>query len=324
MIPLDARGSAVLETWCPADGPQPLIVRWLMTEWCNYQCPYCPQTHDRFAVKDAFTAHAFDNHPLARWIEAFDRHFSGNRLSLVITGGEPMLDARNMPRLISHFVQQEYVACVRIDTNASWSPEKYHGIDVSKIILMCTFHPSEISEEHFLSKLRRLRDSGFRIGMVNYVMHEANVELFRQRRRAFLDEGLLLHPNPLWDTRGQYSESDREMMEQILPAIDYRHRSGLEVPRGAPCLFPSISYELRYTGVVSSGCSAVKADFFADSLPERPAVWATCPHQGCFCLDKYSFRRGSERNTSLNPLQDYADALRAKSEGTSHADGLPA
>ena len=29
------------------------------------------------------TAHAFDNFPLQQWLEAFDRHFAGYRLSVV-------------------------------------------------------------------------------------------------------------------------------------------------------------------------------------------------------------------------------------------------
>ena len=87
----------VLSTWRP-EGQKPVfILRWSMTTWCNYNCPYCPQTHDRLAPKGKeFTAHAFDNYPLEKWLEAFHRHFAERGLSMVITGGEPMLDRKNM------------------------------------------------------------------------------------------------------------------------------------------------------------------------------------------------------------------------------------
>lgn len=308
-----AKPSPVLATWLPATGRRPLIVRWMLTEWCNYSCSYCPQTHDRFAPKGRFTAHAFDNFPLERWIDAFDRHFAANHLlSLVITGGEPLLDVRHVPPLLEHLVRQDYVACVRIDTNASWAPEKYAGVDKTKIILMCTFHPGQTTEQAFLDKIDRIRTAGFAIGMVNYVMERTNIDLFRQRRRSFLERGLLLHPNPLWEAGGAYSADDLELMRRHLPQLDYQHRSGSLSPQGKPCLFPSISYELRYTGDIRAGCAAETGSFFAAELPSRPEPWSACPHAGCVCLDKYSFQRGSERNSSLNPLADYARELLAK------------
>lgn len=303
------RSSPTLATWLPAEGPQPLIVRWLLTEWCNYSCPYCPQTHDRFAQKGEYTAHAFDNVPLDRWIGAFDRHFATNRLSLVITGGEPLLDVRNVPALLHHLVDQDYVACIRVDTNASWAPERYADVDKTKLILMCTFHPSQVSEVEFLDKLDRIRAAGFRIGMVNYVMEQANIALFQKRRRLFLEHGLLLHPNPLWGAGGRYAPDDMKLLQACLPEVDYAYRTGLASPLGKPCLFPSISYELRYTGEIRAGCMSEKGDFFSPTLPDRPPAWTPCPHAGCACLDKYSFQQGVGRNVSLNPLADYARQL---------------
>lgn len=301
----------MLATWCPPTGPQPLVVRWLLTEWCNYTCPYCPQTHDRFATKGEHTAHAFDNFPLERWIEAFGRHFASHRLSMVITGGEPMLDVRNAVPLLRHLQSQEYVACIRIDTNATWAPEKYADVDKAKIILMCTFHPSQVAEAEFLRKLERLRAAGFSIGMVNYVMDEANVALFTHRYRTFADRGFLLHPNPLWGSSGRQKADDLEVMRSYLPELDFQHRSESTSPFGHPCLFPAIGYELRYTGKIRTGCALEWFDFFADTLPRRPDGWTACPHRRCACLDKYSFRLGSERNTSLNPLADYSRELAA-------------
>ena len=80
----------VMKGWRPRRGVPAILLRWLFTEWCNYRCPYCPQTHDRWAPKgDGFTAHAFDNFPVERWQGAFRRHFSTTRLSLVLTGESP-------------------------------------------------------------------------------------------------------------------------------------------------------------------------------------------------------------------------------------------
>ena len=72
----------VLNAWRPTPEPGTTLVRWLTTEWCNYSCPYCPQTHARWEPKgDEFTAHAFDNFPLDSWIEALLSHHKSNRVS---------------------------------------------------------------------------------------------------------------------------------------------------------------------------------------------------------------------------------------------------
>ena len=112
-----------MDVWRPKDAMPVVALRWMVTNWCSYRCPYCPRTHDRRAQKgDRMTAHAFDNFPLQQWLEAFDRHFAGYRLSVVITGGEPMVDRKNVPKLLNFLSAKTTVECIRIDTNLSWSP----------------------------------------------------------------------------------------------------------------------------------------------------------------------------------------------------------
>ena len=124
-----------------------------------------------------------------------------------------------------------------------------------------------------------------------------------------MDRGFLLHPNPLWGSGQLQRAEDLELMRRYLPDLDFHHRSELVSPLGQPCLFPAIGYEMRYTGKIRVGCSAEWGDFFAGSLPPRPVGWTACPHTRCACLDKYSFRQGSERNKTLDPLSDYAHEL---------------
>ncbi|MDR3408171.1 MAG: radical SAM protein [Methylovirgula sp.] len=301
-----------LSAWGPdARHQRPaVLLRWLVTEWCNYRCPYCPQTHDRRAEKgDGLTAHAFDNFPLETWLEAFDRHFKDYRLSLVITGGEPMVDRKNMPLLLDHFSAKESVECIRIDTNAWWKPEQFALKDISKIILMCTFHPSQTSEDEFMARIRRILDAGFRIGMINYVMHGADKDLFEDRRRRFRDIGVALHPNPLWGSNGTYPEADLAIMKSSLPEVDYLYRTGTQNPYGKGCLFPALSYEMDYKGHIHAGCMSEGGLFFDSELPKRPLEAVLCPMHSCVCLDKYSFLSGIERNISTNPLMEYKKAL---------------
>ena len=212
----------VLNAWRPTAEPGTTLVRWLTTEWCNYSCPYCPQTHARWEPKgDEFTAHAFDNFPLDSWIEAFYRHFRERRLSLVITGGEPMIDRRSMLPLLQALTSMETLECIRIDTNAFWKPAWYSQVDKSKLILMCTFHPSQTSEREFFDKVEDILANGFNIGMINYVMSAANKDKYYERRDKFLTLGIPLHPNPLFGSDGKFAKEDIELFNEELPEVDY-------------------------------------------------------------------------------------------------------
>jgi hypothetical protein len=303
--------SPTLRAWRPEGGTTAVLLRWLMTEWCNYRCPYCPQTHDRRADKGGgMTAHAFDNFPVEQWLEAFDRHFAATRLSLVLTGGEPMVDRRNMLGFLNHISASAAVECIRIDTNLWWRPEQFPGLDHGKIILMCTFHPSQVEEAVFIERLRAVQRAGLRIGMVNYVLDDDNEKQFEERAKLFAGFGVTLHPNPLWNRRGDYSEAGLALVRRMVPEHDYLYRTGLESPQGKPCHFPSIGYEMDAAGRVTPGCLYDRTgSFFDHQLPEGPPAAVPCPFQKCVCLDKYSFLDGFERNISTNPLGEYAKAL---------------
>jgi len=124
----------IVDVWRPSVGIPAVLIRWMITEWCNYNCPYCPQTHERKAQKgNGMTAHSFDNFPVEKWIEAFERHFAEYRLSLVTSGGEPMVDRKNMIVFLNAMSKRPTTESVRIDTNGWWKADQYLDLDKSKI-----------------------------------------------------------------------------------------------------------------------------------------------------------------------------------------------
>jgi hypothetical protein len=306
----------VLDVWRPRDGAPTHLLRWMITQWCNYDCPYCPQTHDRHAPKgEGKTAHAFDNYPLEQWLEAFDRHFTGKRLSLVITGGESMIDRKAMVPLLNTLSARDNTDSIRIDTNAWWKPEQYADLDRSKIILMCTFHPSQVTEEKFFERIEAILAAGFRIGMVNYVMNADNLPRYEHYRERMARLGVPLHPNPLWGEGGEYAPADLELLRASLPALDFDYRTGLVSPKDKACLFPSLAWEMDFRGDIHVGChKGRRGSFFDDSLPALFGGPTPCPAMKCACLDKYSFIEGSVRNTGTNPLAVYGDLLREREQ----------
>jgi hypothetical protein len=71
------------------------------------------------------------------------------------------------------------------------------------------------------------------------------------------------------------------------------------------------------TGLIKVGCLSNKSvRIFDKELIPRPKGRVACPHQTCVCLDKYSFLEGVDRNTSLDPLRSYSQALWQKHEQT--------
>lgn len=303
-----------LAVWRPSGGPKMAFLRWQLTRWCNYDCPYCPQNHRRdAAIGDQFTAHAFDNYEVDAWIDAFRRHFAEQRVTLVLTGGEPMLDRRSMPTLLQELVEMPTVACVRIDTNAAWSPRPYAEIDRRKLILMCTFHPSQVAEAEFLKRVDSYMEEGFRVGLVNYVITHDSFADFERRWELFRQRGIPLHPNPLWGQQGYYGPQELELLRRYLPSdLDYRYRALRKSPEGKRCLFPALSYEMDPAGTVHVGCHReVTGSFFDPKLPRPFAGPVPCPMQKCSCLDMYSFLEGSDRVLGSNPLEDYGRELLA-------------
>ena len=302
----------LLAIWKPAREKRLVLLRWQLTRWCNYSCPYCPQKHERDApLGEHFTAHAFDNYSVARWIEAFGHHFSDQRATLVLTGGEPMLDRQSMPKLLVALTTMAGVESIRIDTNARWDPIPFRQVDRRKLILMCTFHPSQIDESGFLRRLEVLRAEGFKIGQVNYVFTRENMSDFERRWKLFREQGIALYPNPLWGPSGYYDADELALLRRYLPKeVDYQYRALKKSPRGRRCLFPGIAYQMDAAGHIHVGChSEVAGSFFDESLPRLFAGPVPCPMTRCGCTDMYSFLESSGRVLGANPLADHRREL---------------
>jgi hypothetical protein len=304
----------VLRVWKPGDAPDVVILRWFMTEWCNYTCPYCSQTHARDAGKGhGLTAHAFDNFSVESWQQAFERHFGDTRLAVLMTGGEPFVDRKSMVPFLAFLAAMPAVQSIRIDTNAWWKPEPYRDLDKSKIVLMCTLHPSQTPPARFLQRIDALMGAGFHVGMVNYVMSAENLPHYLHYKEGLRQRRIPLHPNPLWDSTGTYSADDLHLLKSELEEADFLYRSGIASPKGEKCLYPALAYELDYLGRVQVGChAAASGNFFAPRLPRLFMGPVPCPMSRCVCLDKYSFLSAMNRNTSLDPLRTYGELLRSR------------
>jgi organic radical activating enzyme len=301
----------IINIWKPACGLQPIIVRWFLSEWCNYACQYCPQPHERLRITaekegKTYYAHAFDNYSRDMWLSAFKKLAENHRLSITITGGEPFLDQENIIPFLAKITLLETVENIRIDTNASWDPEPYKGIDKSKIFLMCTFHPSRVSEKVFIRKIEKLIYEGFNVAMVNFVITPENKRDYTRLKKTFKDLGVPLNANPLWGPGEQRTAEELEFLKGVANEFDLSYRAQLISPNGKLCLYPAIAYEINQFGQIMVGCYSKRTgDFIMGKIPKLFDTPIPCPSDKCLCLDKYSFLEGCERNLSLNPLLEF-------------------
>lgn len=284
-----------------------------MTEWCNFACAYCSQNHDRrAALYGGLGNHSFDNFPVERWMAQFERHFGKGKLCLVLTGGEPMLDARNMNVFLDFLAKADWCTSVRIDTNASWVPAKFKGLDKGKIALNCSFHPAQIDEVKYFRNLEAIKDAGFTIGFVNYVYNREQKTEFERFRGIIEDMGLVVNASPEFQQRKTFSEEEIAEVRREIIEDDYRYRCAIDSPKGKACLYPTLSYEMIQTGYIKVGCvPSLQGHFFDPALPLFGNRSAVCSQDTCGCLDKYSFLEGFRRNDTTDPFRIYCGKLRA-------------
>ncbi|MBU9889796.1 MAG: 4Fe-4S cluster-binding domain-containing protein [Candidatus Omnitrophica bacterium] len=307
-----------------------LYVTFQLTRWCNYSCPYCfdgchektqpwprrdgkiATLSDRLFPRRRSSAHAFDNYPVHRWVEAIQKIAAGRMISLKITGGEPFLDTPNVLALLKGILPLVSVDPIRFDTNGTFDPNDYRGLTLEKVFLNVSYHPSHIRRDAFLAKVRAIAAAGFRIGMVTMVVTPSQRREFETVKEACLRLGLHVNPNPrLEQPDARFSDYDHAFFSRFLVPFDVEnklHRTDLQRVR---CRFPQIGLQIDPDGKIYNACfTKRKTDIFrasANSLNTLLAETACfCPRQTCHCTNMYSFQVGQSRNNaSMETMGSY-------------------
>lgn len=300
-----------------------MIIELSVTSWCNYSCAYCVTTVQ--ARRDD-ALHAFDRHDVGAWIAAFERvPFD---FSLLCRGGEPFLDHQGFSRFLAGIGALPRLRYTRVDTNGSWSPDRYEGVPREvreRVRLNVSFHPTQIDLDVFARRLGRILDAGWDVAMVNYVMQADQADGYEQAR-AVLGEryGVYVNPNPdafdpAPEHRGLARRDARpDRLRSLLPVVDHARKTGA-LTVGKPCFFPSIGYFVAPDGVAERACGVAVAgaprrlDFIRDSARLEPLPRpVACPQLTCLCLDRYAFlEEVPGRGRALDLLDEYVTDCRA-------------
>jgi MoaA/NifB/PqqE/SkfB family radical SAM enzyme len=142
---------------------------------CNYACAYCPfAKHTESRVEHARDAAALER--FVNWVEARDAPTS----VMFTPYGEALVRSRYQ-RAVVRLSNLEHVRKVAVQTNGSWRMNWLEGVNLSRLGLWITFHPSETSLERFVQRCTDLLERGvrFSVGVVGLREHLEIIESLR-------------------------------------------------------------------------------------------------------------------------------------------------
>lgn len=321
-----------------ADGSdKPFYIRWFLTQYCNYRCSYCFQSHSKDAkyidikLKNVFkkpsllsdylkyykrsSAHSFKNFPPARWSKAFEA-LSPRKTAVTISGGEPFLDRLNFRELLLSLTHMDHIDSIRIDTNGTWKPDQFQGVNWRKLFLNVSYHPAMVSLDRFVTSIEDKLRHGINVTMVNYVMAPTQLEQYLEVKEVMGRLGVFVNANVYYGPLSQ-TQIGYEMYKKFIPGIDIKLKTKEMVTSGELCLYPVFAYELNPTGMINVGCFPnKKGDFIKGKLPERFNIDIPCPATNCGCLDMYAFLKKVGRARKMNLLEEYVEECKLYREGS--------
>ena len=168
-----------------------LLIRLVATRFCNYRCPYCYVPLEKKTIKKTM----FSHHGKEEWIKALKDNFFDRNLEFYFTGGEPLI-IKDCILLIKELVKWDNVSRIRVDTNLSAVENFLKYVDSDKIRFLTAFHPTQISLDEYMEKVRKTRDKGM-LDLVNFVASKENLDLVNMPPhkliKVFEDMGILLN-----------------------------------------------------------------------------------------------------------------------------------
>lgn len=293
-------------------------IAWHISNWCNYSCQYCGVLVFLKRAKDRQKqAHAFDHYPVEQWLEAF-RKFPQDQIYLKITGGEPFLDRIPFRTLLAGLTADERFT-LRIDTNGTWDPAFFREIPKERILLNISFHPNETTLDAFLPRLKAIRNAGFTVSMVNFVLAPENMDASEEAISRLEGDGFFVNVGAMISTgiygsREIRTKREVEILEKYNTPLDLYYRLVNPVTKDRPCFHPALSYYMLYDGSIKVDCVGNLQNLFTDGLPPLPREAVSCPYTHCYsCMEMYRAIPDESKVKSplgLYPLDEYVRETR--------------
>ena len=184
-----------------------LLSYWIINRVCNYRCPYCATTPMQSVAPTS------KEETVAKAIEVYNYLETIKPVHLVITGGEPTL--MDLPDILSRLSME---APITIFTNLSQSVEYYLDLNtIHRIALFCSYHPTEVPIETFLSKVNTLAIAGISVTAKIMVLGEAELS-----QAKLIKEKLNSEVKVEFHTKFKEKLKNRSLVARVLPLTEAR------------------------------------------------------------------------------------------------------
>lgn len=298
-----------------------LLIRLVATRFCNYRCPYCyVPLENRTVRKTMFSHYDRDN-----WLHALKDNFSDKNLEFYFTGGEPLI-IKDCILLIKKLVEIDNVNRIRIDTNLSAVENFLKNVDSEKVRILTAFHPTQISLEKYLGKVRKVQEKKM-MDAVNFVTSKENLGLVNMSPhkliKVFEDIGIFLNIakdfhrglSKGWD----YNPNYKKYVDMLQYPLDNYYMNLYSLNKGFLCggggrHYISIN---RHGHVFSCGGKIARnvgyGNIFDKSLNLSDSLHV-CEEDYCPSIISYSFSCSNDF-MPIDHIKGYAERCREIREG---------
>ncbi len=241
---------------------------------CNYECGYCPFAKTRNTREELLD----DERRLVRFT-----NWVGTRaeeIGILFTPWGEALIHRAYQHALSELSHLPNVRRVAIQTNLSCALDWAASANPHKLALWCTFHPSEVNLDRFVSQCRTLSALGvsYSVGVVG----TRDALPLLAPLRAGLPPETYVWVNALKRTPDYYADDEISLLTQfdpLFPINNVRHPSRGRACRTGQSVF-SVDGEgnMRRCHFVKDVIGNIYAPGFEQALRPRP-----CPAETCGC-----------------------------------------
>jgi sulfatase maturation enzyme AslB (radical SAM superfamily) len=300
--------------------PNFLLIRFVVTRYCNFRCPYCYLTDERRGRQKT----VFSHHSPDEWVNAIDV-FKDRHLELYFTGGEPLL-FDDFIYFLKKILYKEFVHSVRIDSNLSRLEKFLKEINNPKVKFLASLHPTQVSFEKFTDRVKLLKENAM-LALVNLVVSMENMEILNKTphelARYFEDKGIFLNIAKDFE-RGLkygYDEKYKEYIDKLQYPIDNIYMNMQNLHRGAFCGGGKHYISVSRHGNIYFCDGKEHGNIF--NHPELPREIITCSMPYCPSIISYSFS-ASNNFSPVEHLQDYVKRNKTYRENldTTYLDSL--
>jgi hypothetical protein len=241
---------------------------------CNYECEYCPFAKTR-NTREELLDDELSLKRFADWVQG-----RAEEIGILFTPWGEALVHRAYQDVLCKLSHLQNVRRVAIQTNLSGALDWISGANPDKLGLWCTFHPSQVKLDRFLSQCRTLDSHRIRYSVGIVGTKEALP--FLEPLRAGLAPDIYVWVNALKRNPHYYTKNEIAHLtefDSLFPINNQRHPSfGRNCRTGHTVFSVDGDGDMRRCHFVKDIIGNIYDSSFETALRPRP-----CPAETCGC-----------------------------------------